>query len=133
MIVFRAILAVLLTVALAVSAWAHCCVGLDIETAQLHDSGDQHEAGGHDDGESHGDEGDCGASKASACDVIAQASAPQVPAVGPALASDAPSFVLVTNASRIPALAAVPRTYRPPPRRSQRFKDTYAKTGRLLV
>ena len=128
MIVFRILLVALLTVAFTVTAWAHCCVGLGFDAALSHAANDRHASIEH----GHGDEGDCGKSEARTCDAMVQAGAPQAPAVGPSLVPHPASPFVVASVSPVPVLAVNGRTD-PPPLRAQRFKDTYAKTGRLLV
>lgn len=126
MIVFRALLVGLLTVALTVTAWANCCVGLAPEVALSHAAQDQHASTDHD------DEGDCGDSEARACDAMVQASAPQAPAVALPLLPRAvpPTFVACESSAPI---FVVDAGTDPPQLRAQRFKDIFAKNGRLLV
>lgn len=126
MIIFRALLVGLLTVAFTVTAWAHCCVGLGFEAALSHAAQVQHGTIDHD------DEGDCGKSKARVCDAMVQASAPQAPVIAPSLLPHAASPIFVASESSAPVFVVDAGTD-PPPLRAQRFKDIYAKTGRLLV
>ena len=132
MMIFRALLAGLLTVALIVTAWVHCCVSLGFDAALLRTANDQQAPIKHSQHDEHNDEGDCGESEARACDVMVQAGAPQVPAAVPSLASQPASLSIVASDSLAPVLTASGKAD-PPPVRAQRFKDFYTKTGRLLV
>jgi len=126
MIILRALLVGLLTVAFSATAWARCCVGLSFEAALSHAAMDHHSSMDHD------AQGDCGSSEPRACDAMVQATAPQAPAVAPLLVSHGVFPIVVTGALSHPVLFAVRRTDRPPDR-TRRFRDFYARTGRLLV
>jgi hypothetical protein len=126
MMMLRALLAALLTVALSATGWANCCVGLSFEAALSH-RGTAHHHGSSD----HHDKGDCGKSTPRACDAMVQASAPQGPAMAPVLSSHAVVPIVVTRTPD-PVLFSIRRSDRPPDR-GQRFRDIYARTGRLLV
>ncbi len=120
MMILRALLVAWLTVAFVATAWAQCGVGASFEHAVSPARHDHMSMGHH---AKHAPR---------ACDAMVQATAPQAPAVAPSLTSVAVPMSVVAAVLQDPLLVAVRRAERPPDR-SRRFKDTYARTGRLLV
>ena len=125
--ILRALLAALLAVASIASAWAQCRVGASFEHAMSR-AGEHAGMMDH-----HHGKGDCGEPVPRACDAMVQAGTPHAPAVSPPTISVVVAFTPVATAALPRAPLAQLRRLDRPPDRAARFKDIYAKTGRLLV
>lgn len=125
MMLFRAALLLLLTVALNAAAISHCRVGgmtMDVT------------GGGGVQSKTHDHEPDCGKPEKRICDAMVQMTAPDQPSVAPILVQGSLGSPVFATLTMTPTLSSSSWQWHPPPIGGHNiFKEMYARNGRLLV